>query len=111
MEEAFETAAYKLNVNEYTTTPVETSYGYHIIMKTGQKDKPSYKKSKDSIKEKLVDEKKDNDSTISAKAMIALRKKYNIKIKDKTVKNDYNSYIKNATTTTTTTTTTASSSN
>ncbi len=111
MEEAFETAAYKLNVNEYTTTPVETSYGYHIIMKTGQKDKPSYKKSKDSIKEKLVDEKKDNDSTISVKAMIALRKKYNIKIKDKTVKNDYNSYIKNATTTTTTTTTTASSSN
>ena len=103
MEEAFETAAYKLNVNEYTTTPVETSYGYHIIMKTGQKDKPSYKKSKDSIKEKLVDEKKDNDSTISVKAMIALRKKYNIKIKDKTVKNDYNSYIKNATTTTTTT--------
>lgn len=111
MEEAFETAAYKLNVNEYTTTPVETSYGYHIIMKTGQKDKPSYKKSKDSIKEKLVDEKKDNDSTISVKAMIALRKKYNIKIKDKTVKNDYNSYIKTATTTTTTTTTTASSSN
>ena len=110
MEEAFETAAYKLNVNEYTTTPVETSYGYHIIMKTGQKDKPSYKKSKDSIKEKLVDEKKDNDSTISVKAMIALRKKYNIKIKDKTVKNDYNSYIKNATTTTTTTTTTTSSS-
>lgn len=108
MEEAFETAAYKLNVNEYTTTPVETSYGYHIIMKTGQKDKPSYKKSKDSIKEKLVDEKKDNDSTISAKAMIALRKKYNIKIKDKTVKNDYNSYIKNATTTTTTTTASSS---
>ncbi len=109
MEEAFETAAYKLNVNEYTTTPVETSYGYHIIMKTGQKDKPSYKKSKDSIKEKLVDEKKENDSTISVKAMIALRKKYNIKIKDKTVKNDYNSYIKNATTTTTTTTTASSS--
>ena len=34
--------------------PVETEYGYHIIMKTGQKDKPSYKKSKDTIKEKLV---------------------------------------------------------
>ena len=40
--------------------------------------------------------------------MIALRKKYNIKIKDKTVKNDYNSYIKNATTTTTTTTASSS---
>ena len=40
--------------------------------------------------------------------MIALRKKYNIKIKDKTVKIDYNSYIKNATTTTTTTTASSS---
>lgn len=105
MVQEFENAAYALDINEYTTKPVETEYGYHIIMKTGQKDKPSYKKSKDTIKEKLVEEKKDEDSTISVKAMIALRKKYNIKIKDKTIKSDYNSYIKNATTTTTTTTT------
>lgn len=104
MVEAFETAAYALDVNEYTTEPVETEYGYHIIMKTGQKDKPSYKKSKDTIKEKLVEEKKEEDSTISVKAMIALREEYNIKIKDKTIKSDYNSYIKEATTTTTTTT-------
>jgi len=103
MVEEFETAAYNLDVNAYTTTPVKTTYGYHIIMKTGQKDKPSYKKSKDTIKEKLVEEKKEEDSTISVKAMVALRKKYNIKIKDKTVKSDYNSYIKTATTTTTTT--------
>lgn len=104
MVEEFETAAYKLDVNEYTTEPVKTTYGYHIIMKTGQKDKPSYKKSKDTIKEKLVEQKKEEDSTISVKAMIALRKKYNIKIKDKTIKSEYNSYIKSATTTTTTTT-------
>lgn len=104
MVEEFETAAYKLDVSEYTTEPVKTTYGYHIIMKTGQKDKPSYKKSKDTIKEKLVEQKKEEDSTISVKAMIALRKKYNIKIKDKTIKSEYNSYIKSATTTTTTTT-------
>ncbi len=104
MVEAFEKAAYALDVNEYTTEPVETEYGYHIIMKIGQKDKPSYKKSKDTIKEKLVEEKKEEDSTISVKAIIALREKYNIKIKDKTIKSDYNSYIKEATTTTTTTT-------
>lgn len=98
----FEEAAYNLDVNEYTTKPVKTEYGYHIIMKTGQKDKPSFKKSKDTIRENLVEEKKEEDSTISVKAMVALRKKYNIKIKDKTIKKDYNSYIKNATTTTTT---------
>lgn len=97
----FEEAAYALNVNEYTTEPVKTDYGYHIIMKTAQKEKPSYKKTKDTIKEKLVEEKKDEDSTISVKAMVALRKKYNIKIKDKTIKNNYNNYIKEATKTTT----------
>lgn len=103
MVQEFEDAAYKLAVNEYTTTPIKTTYGYHIIMKTGQKEKPSYKKSKDTIIEKLVEQKKTNDSTISVKAMIALREKYKIKIKDKTIKSDYNSYIKEATTTTTTT--------
>lgn len=103
MVEEFEKAAYALDVNEYTTEPVKTTYGYHIIMKTGQKEKPSYKKSKDTIKEKLVETKKEEDSTISVKAMIALRKKYKMTIKDKTVKSDYNAYIKTATTTTTTT--------
>lgn len=104
MVEEFEKAAYALDVNEYTTEPVKTKYGYHIIMKTGQKEKPSYKKSKDTIIEKLVAEKKEADSTVSVKAMIALREKYKIKIKDKTIKSDYNTYIKDATTTTTTTT-------
>lgn len=104
MEEAFEKAAYNLKVNEYTTTPVKTSYGYHIIMKTGEKEKASYKKAKASIKEKLIEQKKNEDETISVKAMIALRKKYNMNIKDKTVKKDYDNYIKTATTTTTTTT-------
>ena len=109
MEAAFEEAAYKLKVNEYTTKPVKTSYGYHIIMKTGEKKKASYKMAKSSIKEKLVEEKKNSDETISVKAMIALRKKYNMNIKDKTVKKDYNDYLKTATTTTTTTTTASSS--
>lgn len=108
MLEEFEKAAYKLNVNEYTLEPVKTTYGYHIIMKTGEKKKPSYKKSKETIIEKLVDEKKTNDSTISVKAMVNLREKYNIKIKDKTIKSDYDNYIKESTTTTTTTTTSSS---
>ncbi len=108
MVEEFETAAYALDINQYTTEPVKTTYGYHIIMKTGEKDKPSYEKAKDTIIEKLVAQKESDDSTISVKAMIALRKKYNMKIKDKKVKKDYNSYIDEATTTTTTTTTTAS---
>lgn len=99
----FEEAAYALDVNEYTTEPVKTTYGYHIIMKTGAKEKPSYKKAKDTVIEKLIEQRKSEDSAISVKAMVALREKYNIKIKDKKVKEDYESYIKTATTTTTTT--------
>ena len=101
MVKEFEKAAYALDINEYTTEPVKTTYGYHIIMKTGSKEKPSYKKSKDTVIEQLIEQKKSEDSTVSVKAMVALREKYNIKIKDKKVKEDYESYIKTATTTTT----------
>lgn len=101
MVKEFEEAAYALNVNEYTTKPVESTYGYHIIMKTGEKEKVSYIKAKDTIIEKLIEEKKNNDSAINEKALIYLREKYNLKIKDKSIKKDYNDYIKQATTTTT----------
>lgn len=112
MVEAFEKAAYKLSVDEYTTEPVETTYGYHIIKKTGEKEKPSFEKSKSTIIEKIVDDKKENDTTITAKAMKALREKYKLNIKDKYLKKAYNDYVENSlTTTTTTTTTTTSSSN
>ena len=100
MVEEFEKAAYALDVNEYTTTPVETTYGYHIIMKTGEKDKPSYEKVKSTIIEKLVKDKKENDSTINAKAMKALREKYKLNIKDKKLKSEYNAYMKQSLTTT-----------
>lgn len=111
MVEAFEKAAYKLSVDEYTTEPVETTYGYHIIKKTGEKEKPSFEKSKSTIIEKIVDDKKENDTTITAKAMKALREKYKLNIKDKYLKKAYNDYVENSLTTTTTTTTTTSSSN
>lgn len=108
MVEAFEKAAYKLSVDEYTTEPVETTYGYHIIKKTGEKEKPSFEKSKSTIIEKIVDDKKENDTTITAKAMKALREKYKLNIKDKYLKKAYNDYVENSLTTTTTTTTSSS---
>ncbi len=109
MVQEFEDAAYKLKVNEYTTEPVKTTYGYHIIMKTAEKEKPSFKKSKDTIIEKLVEKKKDEDENISTKAINALREKYHINIKDKSIKKSYKTYLHDSTTTTTTTTTSQNS--
>ncbi len=93
MVEEFEEAAYALEVDEYTTEPVKTEYGYHIILKTGEKEKPDFDTVKETIIEELIEQKKDEDSNISIKAMIALREKYNMQIKDKTIKRDYNDYI------------------
>lgn len=102
MVKEFEEAAYSLQVNEYTKEPVKTTYGYHIILKTDAKKKPSYKKAKDTVIEKLIAKEKEEDSTLSVKAMKALREKYNLKIKDKTIKKEYEDYIREATTPTTT---------
>ena len=109
MVKEFEDAAYKLKVNEYTTEPVKTTYGYHIIMKTNEKEKPSFKKSKDTIIEKLIEKKKEADENISTKAINALREKYNINIKDKSIKKSYKTYLHDSTTTTTTTTASSNS--
>ncbi len=93
MVKEFEEAAYKLKTNKYTTSPVKTTYGYHVILKTDQKDKPSYEDAKDTIIEKITEEKVAEDTTIYYKALVNLRKKYNLKIKDKTVKKAYNKEV------------------
>ncbi len=93
MVEEFEEAAYKLKVNEYTKEPVKTTYGYHIILKTGEKEKPELKAVKDNIIETLMEEKLENDPTLEITALVELRKSYGLKFKDSKLKSSYNKYI------------------
>ncbi len=97
MDTSFETAAYKLKKGEYTKTPVESAYGYHIILKTDEKDKPKLEDVKEKIVDALVSQKKQEDTKLEAKALVALRKKYKVKIQDTKLKNQYETYIENAT--------------
>ncbi len=92
-EKAFTDAAYKLKVNEYTKEPIKTSNGYQIILKTKEYDKASLEDSKDSIIEKLADEKISDDNTISITALTELRKNKGMKIEDSKLESDYNKYI------------------
>lgn len=94
MVEEFEEAAYKLKVNEYTKKPVKTTYGYHIILKTGEKKKPKLKAVRDNIIETLKDEKLKEDPTLEVTALTELRKEYKLKFKDSKAKRLYNKYIK-----------------
>ena len=93
MVEEFENAAYALKVNEYTKEPVKTTYGYHIILKTGEKEKPKYKNVKDKIIETLTNEKLENDKTLQVTALDETRKKYGFKISDSKLKKEYSKYI------------------
>lgn len=97
MVKEFEEAAYNLKVNEYTKEPVKTSYGYHIILKTGEKEKLSLKKAKESIIEALVSKKKQEDSTIVATTLDKIRKNYGLKFKDSKLKSIYKEYLEEAT--------------
>ena len=96
MLEEFEEAAKNLEVGTYTTTPVKTTYGYHIIYKEGQKDKPELKTIKDDIIEEIANNKLTEDATLQITALEELRKEYKVKIQDDTLKNQYETYLKNA---------------
>ena len=56
MVDEFSEAVKELKVDEYTKEPVKSSFGYHIILKTGEKEKPKLKDVKDKILETLREE-------------------------------------------------------
>ncbi len=89
----FEEAAVALKVGEYSKTPVKTSYGYHIILKIDQKDKPSEEDAKEGIKETLAEELLNDDATVEVNAMIELRKENGVKWHDSELEDAYNKYM------------------
>ncbi len=95
MQQEFETAAYALKKGKYTTTPVETTYGYHIIYKVDEKDKPKLKDVKDKIINNLVQEKLANDATLLYKTLEKIRKNSDLEIVDSELKDIYNTYLNN----------------
>ena len=89
----FETAAYKLKKGAYTTNPVKTSYGYHIVLKTDEKDKEDLKNIKDDVKEQIANNKIDEDKNISVNALVELRKSHGVKFHDSELEDAYNKFI------------------
>ena len=85
-----------LKDGEYSKTPVKSEYGYHIIYRISQKEKPKLKDVKDDVIDKLTEEKINNDSTLQTKALMALRKKYNLEISDDELKKSYDNSINSA---------------
>lgn len=89
----FEEAAVKLKVGKYTKEPVKTKFGYHIILKTEQKDKPKLEEIKEEIKVTLVDELIANTENITVFALEWIREENKLKIYDSELKIKYDHYM------------------
>jgi foldase protein PrsA len=94
MVESFETAAFKLKVGEYSSSPVYTQYGYHLIYVYDQKGKEKLEDVKDKMIEQVAKKKVDEDKTkIQTKALENLRKENNFEIFDSELSKQYGRYI------------------
>lgn len=95
MDASFWNAALALKKNEYSKEPVESAYGYHIILKTGEKEKESLDSMKDTIIETLAKEKLDNDSTLYYNALMGIREDKKITFGDDELEKAYKEYMDN----------------
>lgn len=92
VDEAFYKASKDLKNGEYTSTPVKSQYGYHVILKVSSKSN-KYKDVKETIKKDLAEKKLNEDSTLQVKYWDKLRKKYKLKINDTDVDKAYKKTI------------------
>lgn len=96
VEEAFYEAASKLKDGEYTTEPVKTSYGYHIILKVSSTPVEKFDKIKDEVKKAYAKDLLQNDTTLQVTKWDELRKQYKLSIKDDQIKEAYEKTVKDA---------------
>ena len=94
VDEAFYNASKDLKKGEYTSEPVKSQYGYHVILKVSSKTN-KYKDVKETIKKDLAEKKLNEDSTLQVKSWDKLRKKYKLKINDTDVEKAYKETVNN----------------
>ena len=85
--------AYKLKDGAYTTKVITTSLGYHVVLRTGTKEKPSQESVEDKIVDKLAEEYLSTNSVAQIKALTELRDKYDFKIQDSELKKTYENLV------------------
>ena len=87
--EEFWEGSLKLEVGKMTEEPVKTEFGYHIIYKVKQNEKPSLETVKDKVIDKLVDQMLSAENATYV-YWAGLREKYNLNIHDDIIKDEYN---------------------
>ncbi|MEY8370886.1 peptidylprolyl isomerase [Aerococcaceae bacterium 50-4] len=85
LDETFFAAAQDLEEGNYTTEPVETSFGYHIIKMDEKPEKGSLEDEKEQLTQSIKEEKL-TDSTLVAGIVSDIMTAHNIDIKDEDLK-------------------------
>lgn len=93
-EESFTKAAKELKDGKYTTEPVQTTYGYHVIYRTKTLEKDKLEDIKDRVIAKVVENKKSEDTNYYQKALVIMREEAGFEIKDDTLNNMYKNFKK-----------------
>ena len=93
LESAYLKECKDLAVGTYSKTPVLTSYGYHIVYKIAQKDKPKLEDVKDDVKEVLANKKKEADTNLYYKALIKMREDAGLEFSDTKLADEYKKYM------------------
>ena len=91
--EEFWNASTDLKDGKYTTSPVKSSYGYFVILRVNQDEKPSLEDAKDDVLSGLVKDLETSDSDITTTIWVDIRKSYNLNIVDNDIKKAYEATI------------------
>lgn len=93
LEEAYKTEMVNLENESYSKEPIKTSYGYHVVYRIDQKEKPALEDVKEQIIDSLADTKLSNDSNLYYIALDKMREKANLEFTDTVLKSKYETYI------------------
>lgn len=92
--EEFYNATAKLNDGAYTTEPVKSKFGYHVILRISKTDKEALETMKNELVEQIVNTKLSEDSKLYTTAWDKIRKSYNLEINDTIINDNYEKAIK-----------------
>lgn len=92
LDSAFKQAAFKLKTDDYTTSPVKTQYGYHVILMLNNPGKGTVKDHKAALTAQIVNQEV-NNSEVTHAVIAKVLKKGDVSIKDSQLKNVLSDYM------------------
>ena len=94
LESAYMTEMESLANESYSKSPVKTSYGYHVVYRIDQKEKPTLEDVKDEITEALADQIAAEDKNLFYTSLDKMRTENGFKFHDTVLEDKYSTYMK-----------------